>query len=212
MFEWCALLVARADMLFALSRSFVLHHLPSVSLLDPELPIHSRHRRTPRSPSRVRCWMICLCFLVSWLLFSTPPDSSLSQHVTGTAFMSMVHAWRAWLARYWEPCKWVAKLRELKTDSNPVLFKVDLSSGHFSASDRCVTWCGVEVVQCVVRFRLHSQWPVGAWVFAPLRLRGAHVCDPSFVNHAPCRYRYMREKAVDLSFVLWQLGLADRRV
>ena len=37
---------------------------------------------------------------------------------------------------YWEPAKWVAKLRELKTDSNPFLFKTDLSSGHFSASDR----------------------------------------------------------------------------
>ena len=37
---------------------------------------------------------------------------------------------------YWEPAKWVAKLREFKTDGNPLLFKTDLSSGHFSASDR----------------------------------------------------------------------------
>ncbi|CAE7575255.1 ptrB [Symbiodinium microadriaticum] len=37
---------------------------------------------------------------------------------------------------YWEPAKWVAKLRELKANSNPLLFKTDLSSGHFSASDR----------------------------------------------------------------------------
>jgi prolyl oligopeptidase PreP (S9A serine peptidase family) len=37
---------------------------------------------------------------------------------------------------YWEPAKWVAKLREMKTDSNLLLFKTDLSSGHFSASDR----------------------------------------------------------------------------
>ena len=32
--------------------------------------------------------------------------------------------------------KWVAKLRELKTDKNDLLLKTDLSSGHFSASDR----------------------------------------------------------------------------
>jgi oligopeptidase B len=32
--------------------------------------------------------------------------------------------------------KWVAKLREMKTDKNPLLLKTDLSSGHFSASDR----------------------------------------------------------------------------
>jgi oligopeptidase B len=39
---------------------------------------------------------------------------------------------------YWEPTKYVAKLRELKTDSHPLLLKIDLSSGHFSASDRSV--------------------------------------------------------------------------
>jgi oligopeptidase B len=37
---------------------------------------------------------------------------------------------------YWEPAKWVAKLREYKTDDNPLLMKVDMSTGHFSASDR----------------------------------------------------------------------------
>ncbi len=37
---------------------------------------------------------------------------------------------------YWEPAKWVAKLRTMKTDNNPLLLKTDMSSGHFSASDR----------------------------------------------------------------------------
>ena len=37
---------------------------------------------------------------------------------------------------YWEPMKWVARLREVKSDQNDVLLKMDLSSGHFSASDR----------------------------------------------------------------------------
>ena len=37
---------------------------------------------------------------------------------------------------YWEASKWVAKLREFKTDSNPLLLKTDMTSGHFSASDR----------------------------------------------------------------------------
>lgn len=38
--------------------------------------------------------------------------------------------------QYWEPAKWVAKLRELKTDSNLLLFKTDMSSGHGGASGR----------------------------------------------------------------------------
>jgi oligopeptidase B len=37
---------------------------------------------------------------------------------------------------YWEPAKWVSKLRQLKTDDRPLVLKTDLSSGHFSASDR----------------------------------------------------------------------------
>jgi oligopeptidase B len=37
---------------------------------------------------------------------------------------------------YWEPTKWVARLRDLKSDQNEILLKMDLSSGHFSASDR----------------------------------------------------------------------------
>lgn len=38
--------------------------------------------------------------------------------------------------QYWEPAKWTAKLRELKTDSNILLFKTDMSSGHGGASGR----------------------------------------------------------------------------
>jgi len=37
---------------------------------------------------------------------------------------------------YWEPAKWVVRLRERKTDDNVVMLKTDLESGHFSASDR----------------------------------------------------------------------------
>lgn len=37
---------------------------------------------------------------------------------------------------YSEPAKWAAKLRKYSTSEEPVLLKVDLSSGHFSASNR----------------------------------------------------------------------------
>lgn len=38
--------------------------------------------------------------------------------------------------QYWEPAKWVAKLRDLKTDNNLLIFKTDFSSGHSGASGR----------------------------------------------------------------------------
>ncbi|KEZ94608.1 S9 family peptidase [Nonlabens ulvanivorans] len=38
--------------------------------------------------------------------------------------------------QYWEPAKWVARLRELKTDNNLLLFKTDMTSGHSGASGR----------------------------------------------------------------------------
>lgn len=38
--------------------------------------------------------------------------------------------------QYWEPAKWVAKLRELKTDQNILLFHCDMSAGHGGASGR----------------------------------------------------------------------------
>lgn len=38
--------------------------------------------------------------------------------------------------QYWEPAKWTAKLRELKTDDNILLFKTDMTSGHGGASGR----------------------------------------------------------------------------
>jgi oligopeptidase B len=37
---------------------------------------------------------------------------------------------------YWEPAKYVAKLRTLKTDTNPLLLKINMGAGHGGASGR----------------------------------------------------------------------------
>ena len=37
---------------------------------------------------------------------------------------------------YWEPAKYVARLRTLKTDSNPLLLKTNMAAGHGGASGR----------------------------------------------------------------------------
>ena len=38
--------------------------------------------------------------------------------------------------QYWEPAKWVAKLRSMKTDTNMLLFYTNMDSGHGGASGR----------------------------------------------------------------------------
>jgi oligopeptidase B len=37
---------------------------------------------------------------------------------------------------YWEPAKWVARLRALKTDPNPLVLHTNMEAGHGGASGR----------------------------------------------------------------------------
>jgi oligopeptidase B len=41
---------------------------------------------------------------------------------------------------YWEPAKWVAKLRITKTDRNPLLLKTEMGAGHMGPSGRYDAW------------------------------------------------------------------------
>jgi oligopeptidase B len=38
--------------------------------------------------------------------------------------------------QYWEPAKWVAKIREYKTDNNQLFLKTNMDAGHGGASGR----------------------------------------------------------------------------
>ncbi len=38
--------------------------------------------------------------------------------------------------QYWEPAKWIAKLRDLKTDDNVLIMHCNMETGHGGASGR----------------------------------------------------------------------------
>src|SRR5690606_16721208 len=37
---------------------------------------------------------------------------------------------------YWEPAKWVARLREFSTGTGPIMMRINLDAGHAGASGR----------------------------------------------------------------------------
>jgi oligopeptidase B len=63
----------------------------------------------------------------------SPYDNIKKQYYTNLLVTTGLHDSQV---QYWEPAKWVAKLREHKTDSNKLLFYIDLNTGHGGASGR----------------------------------------------------------------------------
>jgi len=63
----------------------------------------------------------------------SPYDNVVKQVYPNTLILTGFHDSQV---QYFEPAKWTAKLRELKTDDNLLLFKCDMDSGHGGASGR----------------------------------------------------------------------------
>jgi oligopeptidase B len=38
--------------------------------------------------------------------------------------------------QYWEPAKWVARLRDRRTDHDPILLVTEMEAGHFASPGR----------------------------------------------------------------------------
>jgi oligopeptidase B len=63
----------------------------------------------------------------------SPYDNVKQQNYPNTLVTTGYHDSQV---QYWEPAKWVAKLREYKTDANLLLFYCNMDSGHGGASGR----------------------------------------------------------------------------
>jgi oligopeptidase B len=63
----------------------------------------------------------------------SPYDQVKPQYYTNMLITTGYHDSQV---QYFEPAKWVAKLRDSKTDNNLVVFKIDMEAGHGGASGR----------------------------------------------------------------------------
>jgi oligopeptidase B len=69
----------------------------------------------------------------NYMLSYSPYDN-----VTKQAYPSLFVSTGLWdsQVQYYEPTKWVAKLRDMKTDANPLVFRINMEAGHGGKSGR----------------------------------------------------------------------------
>jgi oligopeptidase B len=68
-----------------------------------------------------------------YILSYSPYDQVCTQDYPNLLVLTGLHDSQV---QYWEPAKWVAKLRELKTDNNQLLLYTDMEAGHGGKSGR----------------------------------------------------------------------------
>jgi oligopeptidase B len=94
-------------------------------MLDESIPLTSNEFDEWGNPKTLESY--------EYMLSYSPYDQVKAQHypnmlVTTGLFDSQV--------QYWEPAKWVAKLRDMKTDNNLLLLDTDMETGHGGSSGR----------------------------------------------------------------------------
>ena len=68
-----------------------------------------------------------------WMAAYSPYDNVAAKNYPALFVLTGLHDSQV---AYWEPAKWVARLRATKTDSNPILFLTNLGAGHSGNSGR----------------------------------------------------------------------------
>jgi len=95
------------------------------TMLDEEIPLTSGEWDEWGDPREKEFY--------DYMLSYSPYDNVAKQDYPNILVTTGLHDSQV---QYWEPAKWVAKLREHKTDSNMLVLKTDMSAGHGGKTGR----------------------------------------------------------------------------
>jgi oligopeptidase B len=95
------------------------------TMLDESIPLTTNEYDEWGNPNEAQAYQSILAY--------SPIDNIRAQHYPNILVTTGLHDSQV---QYFEPMKWVAKMRELKTDDNLLLFKTDMEAGHGGASGR----------------------------------------------------------------------------
>ncbi len=107
----------------------VVAHVPFVdvvtTMLDDSIPLTTAEYDEWGNPNEKPYYD----YMVSY----SPYDNVAAKHYPNLLVTTGLHDSQV---QYWEPAKWVAKLRTMKTDKNRLLLKTEMEAGHGGASGR----------------------------------------------------------------------------
>jgi len=95
------------------------------TMLDETIPLTTNEYDEWGNPNEEQAYQNILAY--------SPIDNISAQNYPHILVTTGLHDSQV---QYFEPMKWVAKMRELKTDDNLLLFKTDMDAGHGGASGR----------------------------------------------------------------------------
>jgi oligopeptidase B len=95
------------------------------SMLDPSIPLTTGEYDEWGNPNEKQFY--------DYMLSYSPYDNVEKKNYPAMLITAGLHDSQV---QYWEPAKWAAKLRELKTDNNRLLLRTNMDAGHVGASGR----------------------------------------------------------------------------
>ncbi len=95
------------------------------TMLDESIPLTTNEYDEWGNPNEEQAYHSILAY--------SPIDNISAQHYPNILVTTGLHDSQV---QYFEPMKWVAKMREFKIDNNLLLFKTDMEAGHGGASGR----------------------------------------------------------------------------